>query len=224
MYSKLIKYVYILGLLQKSQLVYEFDDQIRIENINANKMTVLSQEINRIRLDRLLSVSSSNTVSGSKTFKDLNITEIKSETLNNIPLSLMDPSAANDPLELAEGFEFQGDINLNHLIVKSINGFNVSAILQNVFLQNQQNTIQGNYVVKNVTAVKSLAINAIMDTPVDSLMTASTDQIMMTNFSISKFHVTTLISNLTNNEKLKHNVALKNEVNVIEGKIHVNYF
>lgn len=224
MYSKLIKYVYILGLLQKSQLVYEFDDQIRIENINANKMTVLSQEINRIRLDRLLSVSSSNTVSGSKTFKDLNITDIKSETLNNIPLSLMDPSAANDPLELAEGFEFQGDINLNHLIVKSINGFNVSAILQNVFLQNQQNTIQGNYVVRNVTAVKSLAINAIMDTPVDSLMTASTDQIMMTNFSISKFHVTTLISNLTNNEKLKHNVALKNEVNVIEGKIHVNYF
>lgn len=224
MYSKLIKYVCILGLLQKSQLVYEFDDQIRIENINANKMTVLSQEINRIRLDRLLSVSSSNTVSGSKTFKDLNITDIKSETLNNIPLSLMDPSAANDPLELAEGFEFQGDINLNHLIVKSINGFNVSAILQNVFLQNQQNTIQGNYVVRNVTAVKSLAINAIMDTPVDSLMTASTDQIMMTNFSISKFHVTTLISNLTNNEKLKHNVALKNEVNVIEGKIHVNYF
>lgn len=210
--------------MQKSQLVYEFDDQIRIENINANKMTVLSQEINRIRLDRLHSVSSSNTVSGSKTFKDLNITDIKSETLNNIPLSLMDPSAANDLLELAEGFEFQGDINLNHLIVKSINGFNVSAILQNVFLQNQQNTIQGNYVVRNVTAVKSLTINAIMDTPVDSLMTASTDQIMMTNFSISKFHVTTLISNLTNNEKLKHNVALKNEVNVIEGKIHVNYF
>lgn len=181
-------------------------------------MTVLSQEINQIRLDRLLKVSSSNKASGPKSFKNLNITDLKSQALNNIPLSVIDPSTANDPLELTEGFEFQGDINLNHLVVKSINGFNISAILQNVFLLNQQNTIQGNYVVKNVTDVKNLKVNAVMDIPVDSLMTTSTDQTLMADFSISKFHVTTLTSNLTNNEDWKENVALKNAVNVIEGK------
>lgn len=187
-------------------------------------MTVHSQAINQIKLDRLLRASSSNEVSGQKTFKDLNITDILSQTLNNIPLSVIDPSAANNPLELAEGFEFQGDINLNHLIVESINGFNVSAILQNVYLINRQNTIRGNYVVKNVTDVKDLTINTLMDTSIERIMTTSTDQIITANLFISKFHVTTLITNLTNNEKLKQNVALKNAVNIIEGKFPFIFF
>lgn len=201
-------------MLLKSQPL-RFIDQLKFENVTANKLSVFSERINFIKFDQLLK-SSVEEVAGLKTFRDLKASNVEiAQALNNHPLKFL---TDDSPLELSDGFEFLGDINVDKLMVKSINGFNVTSVLQNVFLRNERNTIHGNLILHNVTNVKSLNIRKLMDIPVEALMTTGTDQVILANVSISQFHVTKLMPGSINNEEFNSNVAVINAANDIEGK------
>lgn len=202
-------------MLLKSQPL-EFIDQLKFENVTANKLSVFSERINLIKFDQLLKPSVEE-VAGLKTFRGLKASNLEiAQALNNHPLKFL---TDDSPLELSDGFEFLGDINVDKLVVKSINGFNVTSVLQNVFLRNERNTIHGNLILHNVTNVKSLNIRKLMDIPVEALMTTGTDQVILANVSISQFHVTKLMPGSINNEEFNSNVAVINAANDIEGKI-----
>lgn len=209
-----ISRLFFAGLLLKSQPL-QFIEQLKFENVTANKLSVVSERINFIKFDQLLK-SSVEEVAELKTFRDLEASNIEiAQTLNNHPLKFL---TDDSPLELSDGFEFLGDINVDNLVVKSINGFNVTSVLQNVFLRNERNTIHGNLIFHNVTNVKDLNIRKLMDIPVEALMTTATDQVILANVSISQFHVTNLMPGSINNEEFNSNVAVINAANDIEGK------
>jgi hypothetical protein len=138
------------------------------------------------------------------------------ETLNNVPRSLLEPSSEEKPL--AEGFEFLGDINVKHLKVKALNGFNVSSVFNNVFLAGDRNKIRGNLILQSTANVDNLVTGKLMEVPVENLMTKSTEQSVAADVFINKFFVRSLRSDLINDEKLSENVALMDQENVIEGK------
>jgi hypothetical protein len=121
---------------------------------------------------------------------------------------------------LADGFEFQGDINVKHLIIKSLNGFNVSSVMKNVFLNGDRKTIRGNLILQNVVNVEKLNAKSLMEVSVDDLLTTATNQTIAANVFINKFFTRTLTSSTINGEKLRENVATVNEVNTIEGKFY----
>jgi hypothetical protein len=86
------------------------------------------------------------------------------KTLNNVPLKFLEPKNAEKTFELADGFEFQGDIN----VMK-----NVSAVMKNVFLAGDRNTIRGNFILQNAVSVDNLAVKSLMEVPVENLMSVN---------------------------------------------------
>lgn len=206
-------------LLLKSSKLMVMTDNVKLRNITASKIVVQSNQINRIPLSQLLNATSTRKVSGTKTFSALRVKDLSvSGTFNNLPLSFMDPSEREKPFELAEGFEFVGDINVKHLRVKSINGFNVPAVMGDVFLKGERNTINGTLIIKSTANVDRLDTKSLMAVPVENLMTTSTDQIIKADLFINKFFVAEMTTDTINDEKLSKNVALANEVNEIEGE------
>lgn len=181
------------------------------------KLTVRTQEINEIRLTELLNATTTKSVSGTKFVKTLKVGSLEvAQTLNNLPSKSLEPSG--DPIEPVEGLLFQGDINVKHLVVRSMNGFNVAAIMQNVFLNNERNVISGNLIIQNVANANQIFAKNLQDIPVNNFLTTSSEQVVKSDVFINNFHVTKLTSNFTNGEKLSENVALTNVENVIEGK------
>lgn len=211
------------GLLLKSSPVLTFTEDVKLRNLTSNKLVVRSNRINKIVLTELLNTTSARNIPGTKRLQKLEVKElITLQSMNNVPRNLLERPEADKPLELAEGFEFQGDINVKFLNVKVLNGFDVSAIVENVFLQNEKTVLRGNLFLRSLTNVDQLLADQLMEIPVDNLMTTSTSQTIKADVMINKFYVGKLITNLINNEKLGEIVATVNNVNVIEGKIAFN--
>lgn len=201
----------------KSQPTVTLSGNIKLRNLTANKVDVKSNQINRIPFDQMQLVSSSKPFSGTKAFRSLIIGNLTiKQTLNNLSLKFLNEGTA--PLELSDGFVFRGNINVRNLNVKTVNGFNISAVMENVFLDGDRNIVRGNLILRNVTNVDKLQVNSIMNVPVENLMTTSTDQVVSTDISITKLFATTVVSNTINDEELSQNIAVVNDVNIIEGK------
>ena len=202
----------------KSQPIITFQDDLKLQSLTTNKLVILKNKINQILLSQIINATSAKQISGMKVLKNLKVKNlVAAQTLNNVPLNFLEPSSDKNTLELADGFEFQGDINVKHLKVKSLNGFNVSSVLSNVFLTKDRNIIKGNLILQNVANIDSLVTGSLMEVPVENLMTKSTDQVVTADVFINKFFVRNLISDSINGEDLSENVALVNEENVIEG-------
>lgn len=204
----------------KSQSVYTFTDQPALRNLAAKKLTVQSNRINGIDLRQLLNATTTKQVSGTKVFKSVEVVDLSvQETINTVPLKFLEPLSNQKPLELRDGFEFQGNINVKHLIVGGLNGINVSKVMEDVFLNGERNVIRGNLIIQNAATVNQLTTQSIMGMPSSELMTTSTDQTVSTNIFINRFHATTLAINTLNDENLGQVVALINDHNIIEGKV-----
>lgn len=192
-----------------------------LRNVAAKKLTVQSNLINGINLKQLLNATTTRQVSGTKVFKSVQVADLSvQETVNNVPLRFLEPSSDQKPLELRDGFEFQGNINVRHLVVVAgLNGINVTKVMEDVFLNGERSVIRGNLIIKNAATVNQLTTQRIMGIPTNELMTTSTDQIISTNIFINTFHATTLAIKKLNEENLGQVVALINDHNIIEGKI-----
>lgn len=202
----------------KSQPILFFNKDLSLKTLTTGKLVILSNKINGIPLSQIVNASSTKPVSGKKIFRSIKVKNLSvSQTLNNVPTNILE-SSSEKPQELAEGFEFQGDINVKHLKVKALNGFNVSSVLNNVFLVGDRNKIRGNLVLQNVANVDNLVTGSLMEVPVENLMTKSTIQTVAADVFINKFFVRSLRTDLLNDEKLSENVALVNEENLIEGE------
>lgn len=165
-----------------------------------------------------MNATSTKHITSPKAFKSVRAKNVfVSQSMNGVAVNFMKPQNPNVPLELA-GFEFQGDINVKHLIVRSLNGWNISAVLANAFLSNVSNTIAGNLLVHNQLNVDELSVAAVSDVPVEDLMTTSTQQVLRGEVFINMFHSGILNTSTINDEKLSQIVAVQNEANVIEGK------
>lgn len=205
-------------LLLKSQPIYNFNDQISLNTITSKKLVVRTNKINQIELNQLLNATSATKITGSKVFASLKVKDLMvTQTMNNLPLDFLNPSSPEKP-ESTEAFDFLGDINIKHLQVKSLNGFNVSAVLQDVFVTKESNIIHGNLVLQNVTNVEQMIVDSVMDLPVDNLLTKSTQQTVAANMFISKFYAEKLETKMVNDENLSQNVAMINDANTIEGE------
>ena len=207
------------GLLLKSAPVLNFIENIKLRNLTSNKLVVRSNRINKIVLTDLLNTTMAKSIPGTKKLQRLKVKElITLQTLNDVPKNLLERPEADKPLELTEGFEFQGDINVKSLNVNALNGFNVSVIVENAFLQNERNVLRGNLFLRSLTNVSQLLADQLMEIPVENLMTTSSSQTIKANVMINKFYVGKLKTNLINNEKLSDIVATVDNVNVIEGR------
>jgi hypothetical protein len=185
-------------LLLKSQPVLALTDQVRLRSFTAKKVVVKANEINDISLNQLLNATSAQQISGTKVFqnlKDGNLTV--AETLNNAPQKFLEPKNAEKTLELADGFEFQCDINVKNLVVKSVNGFNVSAVMKNFLLAGKRNKIRENLILQNTVSVDNLAEKSLMKVPVENLMTVSTKQ----NIAASVENLSENIANIIDGNK-----------------------
>lgn len=209
----------LLDLVLKSHPVLTFSEDLKLKSLTTKKLVVLSNKINEIPLDQIINATSVKQVLGKKVFRSLNVKNLAvSQTLNNVPLKFLEAPKDENMLELADGFEFKGDINVKNLKVKALNGFNIPAVLDSVFLAGDRNTIKGNLILTNSVNVDSLVTGSLMEVPVENLMTKSTDQRVAADVFINKFFVSDLKSDSINDEKLSENAALVNEANVIEGK------
>lgn len=205
-------------LLLRSEPVLTFTDEIKLRNLTANKLVVIPNQINQIVLNDLLNSTRVSTVIGSKRIQQLNVKElITLQTVNNVPKVLLEAPAPDKSFEITDEFEFLGEINVKSLNVKSLNGFDVSAIVNNVFLQNERTVLRGNLIIRGLANVNQLIVGQLMDVPVDNFMTTSTDQTIEANVKINMFHADKLTTNLINNEKLNENVARMDSVNIIKG-------
>lgn len=207
-------------LLLKSQTTVIFSDEIKLRNVTANRLTVRSNKINQIQLDQLLNSTSTKHISGFKTIERLKVSEITmTGTLNNLPLKLLESSSSDKPLEPFNELVFQGGINANSLNVKSINGFNVTALVENMFQTNERNLTRGSLIVSKPMNVNSLTTSNIASLAVANLMTIASSQTISADAVISKFHVANLTTNKINDEKLSNNVALINRPNMVKGEL-----
>lgn len=208
------------GLLLKSDKVFTFTDLIELRNLTANKLVVQSNRINRIALTDLLNATHDVNFSGFKMVQNLKVGELTIlQALNNVPSGNLERPPADKPFELAEGFEFIGEINVKSLNVQGLNGFNVTTIMDNAFLQKERAVLRGNLILQSVTNVNQLTVNQLMDVRTNDLMTTSTNQTVKSNVKINKFYVDKLVTDTINNEKLKEIVATVDSLNVVEGKL-----
>ena len=176
-------------------------------------------KINQIQLSQMVNATSVKRILGTKLLKNLKVKNLEvAQMLNNVPLNFVESSNDKSTLDLIDGFEFQGDINVKHLKVKSLNRFNVSSVLSNVFLTKDSSTIKGNLILQDIANIDSLVTGSLMEVPVENLMTTSTDQIVTADVFINKFFVRNFISDSINDEDFSENIALLNEENVIEGE------
>lgn len=195
-------------------MILSGDKQMR--DLIANKLIVRSDRINGIDLKEILNKTSTTRIFDVKRFKSLKVGELTTPLLNTVSLKFLE-TPANSSLELAEGFVFDGDINVEHLHVKALNGFNVSNLFAGSFLQGEQNVIKGNLILQNTTTVDHLEVLKVQDYDVDKLLTTSTDQHISANVFVNKFYVNKLTTQLINDENLSSNFALTDAVNIIEG-------
>lgn len=179
----------------------------------------MSNKINNIEITKLLNTTKSKRVPGSKKVKVLQVKDLTvTDSLNNLPQSVFNSMNDNKPLDLSGGFESEGDVTVTNLVVKAFNGFDVERLLGSMFLMGEKNEITGPLTLRNVTNVDQLIATSLMDLPVESFMTTSTDQTVKSKLFIDKFFVSKLTTNTVNDEPLAQNVALINGINDIEGK------
>jgi hypothetical protein len=202
------------NIARKSQPILMLGDDLKFNHLSAKKMTVSSNIINNINLNDLYSATRTKMIPGMKKFKKLKIGELNiGESLNAVPINFLNRNESK--IQSTESINFKGDINVQHLKVRFLNGFNVSTLLDEVCLKSTRNTINGDLIVRNALNVKHLVANRINTIPINNFMTTSTDQIIESDLMINKFFATNLFANLINNEDLR-NVALSSEPNVIE--------
>jgi hypothetical protein len=223
----LFKYFYALDifvfffsdLALKSQPSLSFVQDISLKSLKANKIVVSSNKINEIPLTKIINATSVKHISVKKIFRSLKTKNLSvKQSLNNVPITVLEPSDKETPFEVSERIEFVDNINVKHLKVKALNGFNVTSLLNNVFLAGDRNTIKGDLILQSTVNVDSLVTEKLMEVPVENLMTKSTDQKVSADVFINKFFVRSLQSDFINDEKLRENAALANEENVIEGE------
>lgn len=200
--------------MSKSSKIHIFNDQLKVNSVTANKLTVMSNKINNIPLENLLNSSRTNHVKGLKNIQKLKVNEIYiSDVLNNIPLTFL--NATENELKESKKMDFYGDINVRHLNVRNLNGFDVPKELRNLFLKENQTVIQGDLFVRNILNVDNLYGNHIMNIPINNFMTTSTSQTIESDVFIMKFHANLISVNTINNDVVS-NFARTDEANLIE--------
>lgn len=206
-------------LLLRSAQVLIINDEIKMKRMTANKLTVPSNKINQILLDEILNSTSTKNIKGLKRVSSLNVRDLEvKRTLNNLPLTLLKPSSNENSFEIVDELNFLGNVNAKQLNVKSINGFNVSALIENIFLTNERNLIRGSVIVKQLLDVDVLTAKNLFNIPIANLMTTATNQNISADVLISKFAFAKITTNTINDEILRDNIALVNKANVIEGE------
>lgn len=207
------------GLLLKSSPVLIFNDNMKLRNLTVNKLVVQSNRINQIELTELLNTTEVKRVKGLKRIQSLKVKELVTlKALNDLPQEFLEIPSADRLFEETDDHEFEGDVNVRMLNVKALNGLNVSALVENVFLQNERTELRGSLILGNLTNVNELVAKQLLDIPVDNLMTTSTNQTVRTDVRINKFSPVKLNTETINNEKLSQNVATIDNLNFIEGK------
>lgn len=208
------QFINFTDIVMKSQSIISFGDQISLETVSANKVTVASNLINKIPLNILLNATVTKSVSGKKKIKRLTVNKSKiSDTINNVPMTFL--NSTENRMKDAQRIDFKGDINVEHLNVKVLNQFDVQKLISHLYQRNNNTTVFGDLFVRGVLNIKNLAANHINEVPINNFMTTVTDQTIETNLMISKFHTSTVEANLLNNE-LTTNFALSHEKSFIE--------
>ncbi|CRL02513.1 CLUMA_CG015260, isoform A [Clunio marinus] len=196
-----------------------FEDDIKLNTIAAKEINVKSDQINSIKLKLIVLASSPNIIGGLKVIKNLKADRLKvSKAFNNLPVDFLRlPSSNSQEIkQLVKGIEFKGDITVKNLNVTFLNGFNLSALLDNNFVVNDRNVIKGILLLQNITNVNKLYAERIGSSNVAHLMTTSTDQLLHTDLFINKIFSTNLQADKINNENLHETVALANVFNKVE--------
>ncbi|CAH1722500.1 unnamed protein product [Chironomus riparius] len=202
------------GMVSKSQPVITFTDQVKLSNISANKLDIKSNKINLIPLNKLLNATITKSVKGTKNLQTLRIDETQiTEMMNNVPLTFL--NSTENKLKQSRKINFNGDINVEHLKVKTLNRFDVTKLMNDLYLKDNKTKIQGDLFVRSSFNVENLFANRIKSIPVNNFMTTSTDQEIQSDTLISKFHASVINANAVNAEDTS-NFALINAQNLIE--------
>ncbi|XP_070500855.1 uncharacterized protein fs(1)M3 [Chironomus tepperi] len=202
------------GMVRKSQPILIFTDQVRLSNISANKLDIKSNRINLIPLNKLLNATITKSVKGTKNLQTLRIDETQiTEMMNNVPLTFL--NSTENKLKQSRKINFNGDINVEHLRVKMLNGFDVTKLMNDLYLKDKRTNIKGDLFIRSLFNVENLIANHIKSIPVNNFMTTSTDQEILSDTLISKFHASVIKANTVNTDDTS-NYALINAQNFIE--------
>lgn len=201
-------------MVRKSQPIITFSDQVRLSNISASNLDIQSKRINLIPLNKLLNTTTTKSVKGTKNLQTLRIDETQiTEMMNNVPLTFL--NSTENKLKQSRKINFNGDINVEHLRVKTLNGFDVTKLMNDLYLKDNRTQIKGDLFVRSIFNVENLFANHIKSIPVNNFMTTSTDQEIHSDTLISKFHASVINANAVNTEDIS-NFALINAQNFIE--------
>jgi hypothetical protein len=214
------------GFLLKSQPKI-LKGNLIAQKLVAKKMTLLENRINDIELSDVLKIQEfkgNKTISGEKIFQGMDVENIDLESFNNMNFHKF----LNDIQQIGKDhFEFNADLTVENLVAEKINGISWTKFLDDLYIRKNQTTLKGNLILTNFSQINSLNTELLGSMPVASLLTKSTDQNILSDIIVNKFHVENIVSNSLNGEKFGKNVALVNQVNFIETPtqfmaLHVN--
>lgn len=203
------------------QVVSELEE---VTEIKANKVVFKNDGvINNIPLTRIVTVSTRGgiSVSGTKTFSELNLQQMAVDVFNSanfsewvaslrppisVPTAPVHPSKPEGKILTADG-----DLYLKELTVEeSINDIPLNPLLVSLFLKDLNQTIKGDLIVQNQLSVTELQTPLINGIPTTTLMTRTTNQTISGSLILDSLVTSDLISSSINGLELSRDAAYVN--------------
>lgn len=199
--------------LRNSQLT--INGTTKLIKIATNKVTVKSNIINEISLRDLAKDSADGKVSGVKDASRVTAKNLKiAENLNRIPIQIFLNKTLSNPTTIT----VQGNVEVENLNVKTVNGIDFFKFLSDVYLADENQKIKGNLIFLHAVQIEELNVTQIDDVPVKNLMTTSTEQSILSNVTIERFYAQSVQPAILNGEKLSDNVAILGQENIVQGE------
>lgn len=202
---------------QNSQLT--LNGRTRLAKIVATKVNVTSNIINEISLSDLQKISADGKIRGAKVASHVKTKQLKIvDSLNRVPIQTF----LNKTIPDASSIALHGNIQVENLKVKSLNGIIFDKFASDVYSSDKKQRVEGNLIFSHHISIEELKVDQIEEVPVENLMTTSTEQIVQANVTIQSFYAQSVIPNKLNGEKLRDNVAILGEENIVTGEfLHI---
>ncbi|XP_056645403.1 uncharacterized protein LOC130450794 [Diorhabda sublineata] len=196
-----------------------FTESLKIKNLTAYAM--FAANINNVTIEDVYLKSSPVKIRGVKLFKTLNVEEARLASLNeeapDLILSAIVKSTETSSIDFNAN-----NIEINHLIVDTINNVSWNEFKNSVFRINETTEITGSLNFTTLRTAK-LRTNKLKNIDVNKIFTTSTDQNITAHVEIHKILVENITADRINNIKFdENNLLLINKSDLNTGAVTFN--
>lgn len=193
--------------------------EVTVDLLTAGKLNLEKNTINGILLSDVVTSDQIEPIFGQKTFDDLSTSSTTLDTLNGMNFNefLEEVKRQGDHYE---HLDMVGEIFVNDLNVREINGVNWSDFVRNTYRRDKRTTLTGNLVLMNVSHVNNLRTDLLQGRSSDLLMTTTTNQIISSKVILNKFKGHSIKARKINKRKFS-DIAVLGEQNTFKTPIKI---